>query len=70
MDAYLCLLTAPSRTLPTIQRQIGSVLSPLGSCQLNTVLDAVKLFTSPQTDMTFYTAEDVSTGRRHAVRRG
>lgn len=29
---------------------------------LFTVLDAVKLFTSSQTDMIFYTAEDVSTG--------
>ena len=28
----------------------------------HTVLDAVKLFTSSQTDMIFYTAEDVSTG--------
>ena len=62
VKACLRLLTAPSRTLPIIQRQIGSVLSPLGSCQLNTVLDTVKLFTSPQTDMIFYTAEDVSTG--------
>ena len=62
VEACLRLLTAPSCTLPIIQRQIGSVLSPLGSCQLNTVLDAVKLFTSSQTDMIFYTAEDVSTG--------
>ena len=62
VEACLRLLTAPSRTLPIIQRQIGSLLSPLGSCQLNTVLDAVRLFTSPQTDMIFYTAEDVSTG--------
>ena len=56
------LLTAPSCTLPIIQRQIGSLLSPLGSRQLNTELDAVKLYTSSQTDMVFYTAEDVSTG--------
>ena len=62
VEACLRLLTAPSRTLPIIQRQIGSLLSPLGSRQLNTVLDAVKLFTSSQTDMIFYTAEDVSTG--------
>ena len=62
VEACLRLLTAPSCTLPIIQRQIGSLLSPLGSRQLNTVLDAVKLFTSPQTDMIFYTAEDVSTG--------
>lgn len=62
VEAYLCLLTAPSCTLPIIRRQIGSLLSPLGSRQLNTVLDAVKLFTSTQTDMIFYTAEDVSTG--------
>ena len=62
VEACLRLLTAPARTLPIIQRQIGSLLSPLGSCQLNTVLDAVKLFTSSQTDMIFYTAEDVSTG--------
>lgn len=62
VEACLRLLTAPSCTLPIIQRQIGSLLSPLGSRQLNTVLDAVKLFTSSQTDMIFYTAEDVSTG--------
>ena len=62
VEACLRLLTAPSRTLLIIQRQIGSLLSPLGSCQLNTVLDAVRLFTSSQTDMIFYTAEDVSTG--------
>lgn len=53
VEACLRLLTAPSRTLPIIQRQIGSLLSPLGSRQLNTVLDAVKLFTSSQTDMIF-----------------
>jgi len=62
VEACLRLLTAPSCTLPIIQRQIGSLLSPLGNRQLNTVLDAVKLFTSSQTDMIFYTAEDVSTG--------
>lgn len=62
VEACLRLLTAPSRTLPIIQRQIGSLLSPLGSCQLNTVLDAVRLFTSSQTDMIFYTAEDATTG--------
>lgn len=53
VEACLRLLTAPSCTLPIIQRQIGSLLSPLGSRQLNTVLDAVKLFTSFQTDMIF-----------------
>lgn len=33
-----------------------------GGKYYDTVLDAVRLFTSPQTDMIFYTAEDVSTG--------
>ena len=36
VEACLRLLTAPSCTLPIIQRQIGSLLSPLGSRQLNT----------------------------------
>ena len=47
--AYLAAATAAS-AFPT-----GQIARP-------TVLDAVKLFTSSQTDMIFYTAEDVSTG--------
>lgn len=37
VEACLRLLTAPSCTLPIIQRQIGSLLSPLGSRQLNII---------------------------------
>ena len=43
VEACLRLLTAPSCTLPIIQRQIGSLLSPLGSRQLNMLISgAVK----------------------------
>lgn len=57
-DAYLHLLTIPSRSLPIIEKQIGNLLTVQGRRQLETLRGAVSLFSDPQSNMILYTAED------------
>ena len=58
LDAYLHLLTIPSRSLPIIEKQVGNLLTAQGRRQLETLRGAVSLFSSPQPNMILYTAED------------
>ena len=58
LDAYLHLLTIPSRSLPIIEKQIGNLLTVQGRRQLETLRGAVSLFSDPQSNMILYTAED------------
>lgn len=66
---YVGAETAPSAETEALEREDLRNLAEQKQILLlallslkDTVLDAVKLFTSSQTDMIFYTAEDVSTG--------
>lgn len=58
LDAYLHLLTIPSRSLPIIEKQVGNLLTVQGRRQLETLRGAVSLFSDPQPNMILYTAED------------
>lgn len=58
LDAYLHLLTIPSRSLPIIEKQVGNLLTVQGRGQLETLRGAVSLFSDPQSNMILYTAED------------
>lgn len=58
LDAYLHLLTIPSRSLPIIEKQVGNLLTVQGRKQLETLRGAVSLFSDPQSNMILYTAED------------
>ena len=58
LDAYLHLLTIPSRSLPIIEKQVGNLLTVQGRRQLETLRGAVSLFSDPQSNMSLYTAED------------
>ena len=58
LDAYLHLLMIPSRSLPIIEKQVGNLLTVQGRRQLETLRGAVSLFSNPQPNMIFYTAED------------
>ena len=58
LDAYLHLLTIPSRSLPIIEKQVGNLLTVQGRRQLETLRGAVSLFSDPQSNMVLYTAED------------
>ena len=58
LDAYLHLLTIPSRSLPIIEKQVGNLLPVQGRRQLETLRGAVSLFSDPQSNMILYTAED------------
>ena len=58
LDAYLHLLTIPSRSLPIIEKQVGNLLTVQGRRQLETLRSAVSLFSDPQPNMILYTAED------------
>ena len=58
LDAYLHLLTIPSRSLPIIEKQVGNLLTVQGRRQLETLRGAVSLFSDPQSNMNLYTAED------------
>ena len=58
LDAYLHLLTIPSRSLPIIEKQVGNLLTVQGRRQLETLRGAVSLFSNPQSNMILYTAED------------
>ena len=58
LDAYLHLLTIPSRSLPIIEKQVGNLLTVQGRRQLETLCGAVSFFSDPQPNMIFYTAED------------
>jgi len=58
LDAYLHLLTIPSRSLPIIEKQVGNLLTVQGRRQLETLRGAVSLFSDPQSNMILYTAED------------
>lgn len=48
LDAYLHLLTIPSRSLPIIEKQVGNLLTVQGRRQLETLRGAVSLFSDPQ----------------------
>lgn len=58
LDAYLHLLTIPSRSLSIIEKQVGNLLTVQGRRQLETLRGAVSLFSDPQSNMILYTAED------------
>lgn len=58
LDAYLHLLTIPSRSLPIIEKQVGNLLTVQGRRQLETLRGAVSLFSDPQSNMVLYTVED------------
>ena len=58
LDAYLRLLTIPSRALPIIEKQVGNLLTVQGRRQLEALCGAVSLFSNPQSNMILYTAED------------
>lgn len=58
LDAYLHLLTIPSRSLPIIEKQVGNLLTVQGRRQLETLRGAVSLFSNPQSNTVLYTAED------------
>lgn len=58
LDAYLHLLTIPSRSLPIIEKQVGNLLTVQGRRQLETLRGAVSLFSDPRSNMILYTAED------------
>lgn len=58
LDAYLHLLTIPSRSLPIIEKQVGNLLTVQGRRQLETLRGAVSLFSDPQSNMILYTVED------------
>ena len=58
LDAYLRLLTIPSRALPIIEKQVGNLLTVQDRRQLEALCGAVSLFSNPQSNMILYTAED------------
>ena len=58
LDAYLRLLTIPSRSLLVIEKQVGRLLSAQGRRQLEKLRGTVSLFSSPRTNMILYTADD------------
>lgn len=58
LDAYLHLLTIPSRSLLVIEKQVGNLLTVQGRRQLETLRGAVSLFNDPRSNMILYTAED------------
>ena len=58
VDAYLHLLTIPSRSLLVIEKQVGRLLSAQGRRQLEKLRGTVSLFSSPRTNMILYTADD------------
>ena len=58
LNAYLHLLTIPSRSLPIIEKQVGNLLTVQGRRQLETLRGAVSLFNDPRSNMILYTAED------------
>ena len=58
LDAYLHLLTIPSRSLPIIEKQVGNLLTVQGRRQLETLRGAVSLFSDPRSNIILYTAED------------
>ena len=55
LDAYLRLLTIPSRSLLVIEKQVGRLLSAQGRRQLEKLRSAVSLLSSPKTNMILYT---------------
>lgn len=58
LDAYLHLLTIPSRSLLVIEKQVGRLLSAQGRRQLEKLRGTVSLLSSPRTNMILYTADD------------
>ena len=58
LDAYLHLLTIPSRSLPIIEKQVGNLLTVQGRRQLETLRGAVSLFSNPRSNIILYTVED------------
>ena len=58
VDAYLRLLTIPSRSLLVLEKQVGRLLSAQGRRQLEKLRGTVSLLSSPRTNMILYTADD------------
>lgn len=55
---YVRHMIGPARTLATIQRQIGGVLTPTARKELDRISSAVHLFLEERSDLVFYTAAD------------
>ena len=55
---YVRHMIGPARTLATIQRQLGGVLTPTARKELDRISSAVHLFLEERSDLVFYTAAD------------
>ena len=55
---YVRHMIGPARTLATIQRQIGGVLTPTARKELDRISSAIHLFLQERSDLVFYTAAD------------
>ena len=55
---YIRHMIGPARTLVTIQKQIGGVLTPTTRKELDRISSTVHLFLEDRSDLVFYTAED------------
>lgn len=55
---YVRHMIGPARTLATIQRQIGGVLTPTVRKELDRISSAIHLFLEERSDLVFYTAAD------------
>ena len=55
---YVRHMIGPARTLATIQRQIGGVLTPTAGKELGRISSAVNLFLEERSDLVCYTAAD------------
>lgn len=55
---YVRHMVGPARTLATIQRQIGGVLTLTARKELDRISSAVHLFLEERSDLVFYTAAD------------
>ena len=55
---YVRHMIGPARTLATIQRQLGVVLTPTARKELDRISSAVHLFLEERSDLVFYTAAD------------
>ena len=55
---YVRHMIGPARTLATIQRQLGGVLTPTARKELDRISSAVHLFLEERSDLVLYTAAD------------
>ena len=59
---YVRHMIGPARTLVTIQKQIGKVLTPTTRKELDRISSTVHLFLEERSDLVFYTTEDDDSG--------